>query len=32
MQARCLECPPPAPATLDARDLGLLGLIKEWLS
>jgi protease-4 len=32
MQARCLECPPPAAATLDGRDLGLLGLIKEWLS
>jgi protease-4 len=32
IQARCLECPPVAPAPVDQRDLGLLGLIKEWLS
>lgn len=32
IQARCLECPPVAPARLDQKDLGLLGLIKEWLS
>jgi protease-4 len=32
IQARCLSCPPVAPARLDARDLSLLGLIKEWLS
>jgi protease-4 len=32
IQARCLECPPVAPVRIDQRDLGLLGLIKEWLS
>ena len=32
IQARCLECPPGAPPVLRQRDLGLLGLIKEWLS
>jgi protease-4 len=32
IQARCLECPPVAPARIDQKDLGLLGLIKEWLS
>jgi protease-4 len=32
IQARCLECPPVAPARVDQKDLGLLGLIKEWLS
>jgi len=32
IQARCLSCPPVAPARLDARDLSLIGLIKEWLS
>jgi protease-4 len=32
IQARCLECPPVAPATLKARDLSLFELIKEWLS
>src|SRR5690348_3472629 len=29
IQARCLECPPVAPARIDQKDLGLLGLIKE---
>ena len=32
IQARCLECPPVAPAPIHPRDLGLLGLLKEWLS
>jgi protease-4 len=32
IQARCLECPAVAPATLQARDLSLLQLLKEWLS
>jgi len=32
IQARCLECPPVAPVRIDQKDLGLLGLIKEWLS
>ena len=32
IQARCLECPPVAPTMIRPRDLGLLGLIKEWLS
>jgi protease-4 len=32
IQARCLECPSAAPARLDRRDLGLLAMIKEWLS
>ncbi|HEY6047768.1 MAG TPA: signal peptide peptidase SppA, partial [Sphingomicrobium sp.] len=32
IQARCLECPPVEPATLKPRDVGLLGLIKSWLS
>jgi protease-4 len=32
IQARCLECPPVAPARVEQRDLTLLGLIKEWLS
>jgi protease-4 len=32
IQARCLECPPVAPAVIRQRDLGLLGLLKEWLS
>ncbi|MGN6850636.1 MAG: signal peptide peptidase SppA [Sphingomicrobium sp.] len=32
IQARCLECPPVAPTRIDQKDLGLLGLIKEWLS
>jgi protease-4 len=32
IQARCLECPPVAPATVRAKDLSLLDLIEEWLS
>lgn len=32
IQARCLECPPVAPARLDARDVSLLELVREWLS
>jgi protease-4 len=32
IQARCLECPPVAPARIEKRDLSLLGLVKEWLS
>ena len=32
IQARCLDCPPVAPARLDPRDLSLLELIKAWLS
>jgi protease-4 len=32
IQARCLECPPVAPATLKPADRGLLALIEEWLS
>jgi protease IV len=32
IQARCLECPPVAPARLDQSDLTLLGLLKSLLS
>jgi protease-4 len=32
IQARCLECPPVAPATLHQQDLSLFALLKEWLS
>jgi protease-4 len=32
IQARCLGCPPVAPARLDNRDLSLLELLKSWLS
>jgi protease-4 len=32
IQARCLECPPTAPAKLEKRDLSLLAMLKEWLS
>jgi protease-4 len=32
IQARCLECPPVAPARGEQGDLGLLGLVKGWLS
>ncbi len=32
IQARCLACPPAAPARLDKRDLSLLELITGWLS
>jgi protease-4 len=31
IQARCLECPPVAPARIEQKDLTLLGLIKSWL-
>lgn len=31
IQARCLECPPVAPARIQQNDLTLLGLIKTWL-
>ena len=32
IQARCLACPPVAPARLDKADLSLLQLIEGWLS
>jgi protease-4 len=32
IQARCLECPPVAPAQLDQRELTLMGMIKAWVS
>jgi protease-4 len=32
IQARCLECPPIAPATLSLHDRGLIGLVENWLS
>ena len=32
IQARCLECPPIAPARVEQNDLTLLGLIKNWLN
>jgi protease-4 len=32
IQARCLECPPVAPARIERRDLTLLGMLREWLS
>jgi protease IV len=32
IQARCLECPPVAPARLDQRDLTLLEFLKSWLN
>ena len=31
IQARCLECPPVAPARVEQQDLTLLGLIRSWL-
>jgi protease-4 len=31
IQARCLECPPVAPARVEQKDLTLLGLIRSWL-
>ena len=31
IQARCLECPDPAPARVEAKDLTLLGLIRSWI-
>jgi protease-4 len=32
IQARCLECPPVAPAPVGVKDLSLFDLIKGWLS
>jgi protease-4 len=32
IQARCIECPPVAPARLREQDVSLLALLKEWLS
>ena len=32
IQVRCLECPVAAPARIEPRDKGLLGLVEEWLS
>ena len=32
IQARCLECPMVAPAAAQAKDAGLLALLKAWLS
>jgi protease-4 len=32
IQARCLGCPPVAPARIDRRDLSLLELLKDWLA
>jgi len=32
IQARCLECPPSAPAPAPARDKSLLALLEAWLS
>ena len=32
IQARCIECPPTAPARMQQGDLTLLGLMKNWLS
>jgi protease IV len=32
IQARCLECPPVAPAVLGRRDMSLFALLREWLS
>ena len=31
IQARCLECPPVAPARIEQKDLTLLELIRSWL-
>ena len=31
IQARCLECPPIAPARVEKRDLTLLELVRSWL-
>ena len=31
IQARCLECPPVAPARIDRRDESVLSLVKSWL-
>jgi protease-4 len=32
IQARCLECPAVAPPVIQAKDSGLLALLKAWLS
>ena len=32
IQARCIECPPVAPAHIDERELSLLAFLKSWLS
>ncbi|HKX90899.1 MAG TPA: signal peptide peptidase SppA [Sphingomicrobium sp.] len=32
IQARCIECPAVAPPRPERRDIGILGLIREWLS
>jgi protease-4 len=32
IQARCLSCPPVAPARLERRDLSLLEVLTDWLS
>ena len=31
IQARCLDCPPVAPARVQQQDLTLLGLIRSWI-
>jgi protease-4 len=31
IQARCIECPPIAPARVEQKDLTLLGMIRGWL-
>ena len=31
LQARCLECPPVAPARVQQSDLTLLAMIRSWL-
>jgi protease-4 len=31
IQARCIECPPVAPARVEAKDLTLLAMIRSWL-
>jgi protease-4 len=31
MQARCIECPPVAPARIEEKNLTLLGMIRSWL-
>ena len=32
IQARCLECPPVAPAHVEQKDLTLLAMIRSWFS
>ncbi len=31
IQARCIECPPIAPARVEQKDLTLLGMIRGWM-